>query len=66
MVGQVFFSYSRKDHEFVDQLAEDLEARGIEAWVDRGDIVAGEAGWRQQIVEGIKASSVFLRLVASE
>jgi len=59
MAGQVFFSYSRKDHEFVDQLAGDLEARGVDAWIDRGDIVAGEAGWRQQIVEAIKACTVF-------
>jgi formylglycine-generating enzyme required for sulfatase activity len=59
MASQVFFSYSRKDSEFVDHLASDLEARGVDAWIDRGDIVAGEAGWRQQIVEAIKACNVF-------
>jgi formylglycine-generating enzyme required for sulfatase activity len=59
MVDQIFFSYSRKDHKFVDHLADDLEARGIDVWIDRGDIVAGETGWRQQIVEAIKSCSVF-------
>jgi formylglycine-generating enzyme required for sulfatase activity len=59
MAGQIFFSYTRKDHEFVDQLVDDLEARGVDVWIDRGDIIAGETGWRQQIVEAIKSCSVF-------
>ncbi len=40
----VFVSYSRRDSEFVSQLAEDLKARGKDVWVD---------------VEGIRDAEVF-------
>ena len=59
MDGQIFFSYSRRDGDFVDQLSGDLESRGIDVWIDRGDIFAGDTTWRQQIVEAIKSCSVF-------
>ena len=58
-MSQIFFSYSRKDSEYVDQLIEQLEARGIDIWVDRGDILAGEA-WRRSIVEAIMDCQVFV------
>ncbi len=58
-MSQIFFSYSRKDSEFVDQLIERLEAYGVDIWVDRGEILAGEA-WRRTIVEAIMASQVFV------
>lgn len=59
-MSKIFFSYSRKDSEFVDQLIEKLEARGVDIWVDRGDILAGVATWRQQIVEAIMECQVFV------
>ena len=59
-MSKIFFSYSRKDSEFVDELIGKLEARGVDVWVDRGDILAGVATWRQQIVEAIMSSQVFV------
>jgi len=58
-MAQVFFSYSRKDSDFVDKLIAELESQGIDIWVDRGDILAGEA-WRNSIVEAIINCPVFV------
>lgn len=58
-MSQIFFSYSRKDSGFVDQLIGQLEAQGVDIWVDRGDILAGEA-WRRSIVEAIIDCRVFV------
>jgi hypothetical protein len=50
---QTFICYSRKDSDFVEQLAADLEARGIDTWQDVDDIPrsvgAHTAGWRSAI-----------------
>jgi len=59
-MSKIFFSYSRKDSGFVDQLIEKLESYGVDVWVDRGDILAGIATWRQQIVEAIIDCQVFV------
>ena len=58
-MSQIFISYSRKDSEFIDQLIDQLEARGADVWIDRGDILAGEA-WRRSIVEAIIDCQVFV------
>jgi formylglycine-generating enzyme required for sulfatase activity len=58
-MSQIFFSYSRKDSASVDQLIEQLEQRGVDVWVDRGDLLAGEA-WRSSIVEAIINCKVFV------
>ncbi len=60
---EVFISYSRKDAEFALKLTADLERRGIQVWIDQGDIVAGDA-WRKQIVEGIQSCRVFLVILS--
>lgn len=48
----VFISYSRKDTEFVDWLASQLEAKGLRAFVDRRDLPYGEK-WQQQLTNYI-------------
>ena len=53
MATDIFISYSRKDTEFTDKLAESLESRGLNVWIDRGDIIAGDQ-WRRQIVDAIE------------
>jgi hypothetical protein len=37
----VFLSYSRKDLAFVERLAKDLEAAGLEVWYDLTGLEAG-------------------------
>lgn len=43
--ARVFICYSRKDHEFVDRLAQRLTDRGIVALIDRGEVGAFEDWW---------------------
>ena len=56
---QVFFSYSRGDSDFVSQLKGELESRGVDVWIDTGEILAG-AAWRHSIVEAIRGCQVFV------
>ena len=56
---QVFISYSRKDLEFVDRLANDLKATGFEVWYDLSGLEPGSR-WRQEIQKAIQESQFFL------
>jgi hypothetical protein len=58
-MGQVFISYSRRDIETVDNIVSQLEATGIQVWIDREDIKPGQQ-WRKQIVEGIDTAEAFV------
>jgi hypothetical protein len=58
-MSQVFISYSRRDRETVEKIVSQLEAAGIEVWIDREDITPGKQ-WRKQIVEGIDTAEAFV------
>ena len=58
-MGQVFISYSRRDSETVESIISQLEAEGIDAWLDREDIKPGKQ-WRSQIVEAIDTAEAFI------
>lgn len=58
-MSQVFISYSRKDIEFVDRLANDLKAAGFEVWYDLSGLEAGTR-WGSEIQKAIQASQYFL------
>jgi hypothetical protein len=58
-----FISYSRSDEAFVRQLATDLDAQGIEVWVDSQAIVVGEP-FARKILDGI-ANADYLVAVLS-
>jgi len=58
-MGRVFISYSRRDIETVENIVSQLEAAGIEVWIDREAITPGKQ-WRKQIVEGIDTSEAFV------
>jgi hypothetical protein len=60
---KVFVSYSRDDEEFVRKLKSQLEAQGIDVWVDWQDIPAGFS-WRQAIYDGILKSEFFIPCVS--
>lgn len=60
---QVFTSYSRRDTEVVDRLVRDLERAGLEVWIDREDIHAGNS-WRVQIVEAIDTCEAFVLMLS--
>lgn len=63
--GRIFISYAHRDEEFVFRLARDLEARGAQVWIDRGDIRGG-ARWRQSIADGVRNCRAFLLVVSPE
>jgi len=58
-MGQVFISYSRRDIDVVESIVSELEASGIDVWLDREDIKPGKQ-WRKQIVEGIDTAEAFI------
>ncbi|MEP7289008.1 MAG: toll/interleukin-1 receptor domain-containing protein [Chloroflexota bacterium] len=64
-MAQLFISYSRKHPVYADFLMEDLERDGYSSWIDRSDIIGGEA-WRQSIYNGIESSLVMLLIVTEE
>ncbi|MEW5959286.1 MAG: toll/interleukin-1 receptor domain-containing protein [Chloroflexota bacterium] len=65
MSGRVFISYSHRDEEFVFKLATDLEERGAEVWIDRGDIRAG-AEWRQTIANAVRNCQAFILVISPD
>ena len=51
----VFLSYASADRERAQEIATQLEARGVAVWIDRKSI-AGGTSWSAEIVDGIKDS----------
>lgn len=64
-MSHVFISYSRRNKELVDRMVGDLEKAGINVWLDREDIKAGDS-WRLQIVEAIDACDAFVLMLSPE
>ena len=64
MEQQYFFSYSRKDADFVIKLAGDLKKAGINVWVDKLDILPG-ARWDDSVEKGLRNAGGML-VVLSE
>ncbi|MGB7873513.1 MAG: toll/interleukin-1 receptor domain-containing protein [Anaerolineales bacterium] len=58
-MGQVFISYSRRDADIVESIVTQLEAEGIQVWLDREAIKPGQQ-WRKQIVEAIDTAEAFI------
>lgn len=56
---KVFVSYSRHDAGDVDRLVSDLERRGVNAWVDRSELIGG-ADWTTEIVKAIHEADAFI------
>ena len=60
----IFLSYSRRDADLANRLYQDLQARGLQVWMDRDAIQAGTL-WRTSIVDGIRNCRVFLLVVST-
>ncbi len=56
---QVFISYSRKDLSFVERLAADLQAAGLEVWYDLSGLDGGTR-WGREIQSAIQQSQIFV------
>jgi hypothetical protein len=60
---QVFTSYSRRDIEIVDMIVAKMSAAGIQVWIDREAIKAGNT-WRVQIVQAIDTCNAFVLMLS--
>ena len=56
---RVFVSYSRRDQEWVDELADALETTGIPVWIDRRSIPVS-LPWLEELEHAIVTSTLFL------
>ena len=63
MNPDVFISYSRENQQEVIKLVEYLRAQGVAVWMDESDI-HGATMWTKEIVEAIRASSVFILAIS--
>ncbi len=64
MAKKIFISYSRRDMDFVERLAQDLSDNGYEVWYDLTKIEGGDR-WAQEIQKGINQSQIFVIVVTS-
>jgi hypothetical protein len=58
-MGHIFLSYSRRDKETAIRLAEKLEEKGYDVWIDLEDLPAGKR-WRQKIVDAIQQADALV------
>jgi len=62
---QVFISYSRRDLDFVEQLAADLKDAGLDVWYDLSGLEGG-ARWSREIEKAIRASQYVLVVLSPD
>lgn len=60
----VFLSYARQDAQAVSRVADDLRRRGVELWMDRQDLVAGDE-WLPQIEAAISKADFMLVFISN-
>lgn len=60
---RVFISYSRDDSARIHRLSDALEAAGIDAWIDSGDIDGGDV-WKEKIVSGLQACDLVVLAIS--
>jgi len=64
-MGHIYVSYSRRDHEVVDCIVGAMKQAGLNVWIDREEIKAGEI-WRTQIVEAIDTCDAFVLMLSPD
>ncbi len=62
-MGYVFISYVRNDAHFAELLASELRQKGVEIWIDRQEIQAGD-NWAEAIDKAIAGASVYLMILS--
>jgi formylglycine-generating enzyme required for sulfatase activity len=62
-MSQVFVSYSRKDLAFVERLAKDLQANGLDVWYDLSGLEVGQR-WGNEIQKAIQKSQYFVAVMS--
>ena len=62
-MSKVFISYSRQDIELVDNIVGEMRKAGLDVWLDREAIKAGNT-WQVQIVKGIQTCLAFVLMLS--
>jgi len=62
---QVFISYSRKNLDFVERLASDLQAEGLDVWYDLSHLEGGMQ-WAPEIQSAIQQSQYFIFVLSPD
>jgi hypothetical protein len=57
---KAFISYSHQDREVATRIAEGLRAGGIEAWIDKYEIIPGDSLIKKIFEEGLSGADVFV------
>ena len=60
----VFVSYSRDDRATVNKVIADLQAAGINVWIDHQNLTPGTPDWEQAIRDGIAQSQAVLYMAS--
>jgi len=60
---KIFISYSRKDLDFVDKFAEDLQQAGYDVWYDLTDLEGGDH-WADELQAAIDESDVYVLVIS--
>ena len=62
---KIFFSYSRSDSEFAQQLAKELRSAGVDVWIDQLDIPAGSR-WDIEVEKALHDAGRMLVILSPE
>jgi hypothetical protein len=58
-MSHIFLSYVRDDSHRVDELARNLKSAGVNVWLDREQLRAGQR-WREAIRQAIRSGALFV------
>jgi adenylate cyclase len=62
-MSDIFISYSSKDREHAEQLAELLVSAGLSVWIDQSGIEAASS-WSEEIVNALDACTAFIVMLS--
>lgn len=63
-MSQIFISYARKDHFFVDRMREDLAREDVKYWIDHEGLSPGTRNWERAIRKAIADSYAMIWVVS--
>jgi len=61
----IFLSYSRKDHQWVQDFVSALRKAGVRAWFDVQDLAPGDR-WEDQIQDALRQSSTLVVILTPD
>ena len=60
---KIFLSYARDDFEIVKKIYNDLKSFGLDIWLDKISILAGQ-NWKVAVQKAIRKSNYFLAILS--